>query len=252
MHKYASAIDAEYISSQLGHHVIQCTEHFTLHDALYTFASQGVNLSNTLSVVDDGESGYSAALSIYHSGNVVKRAFGINKSIRSFISYSLAEAGLFEPEGFTLVERDDARKLDKLAQEYGNELYKNIMSLTRLEPDYDNLLSFGATVAWRIACNKKIRSIHRKLYKQDVQKSVTSYFVMATVAEVFRLLFIGSQFDHIILTGELFNDAWVGAMVRSVVSGNVIVVPSRPCDAGVGMYIKYQEKLNAELQQEST
>lgn len=245
VHKYATAIDVGYINKIVGHHILQCTPEFTLHDAIYRYASQGVSKDGTtLGIIDDGESGYSAAMSFYVNGKVVLRAFGVNKSLRAFISYTLAEAGLFAPEEIAGVSRDDGRKLDKLAEEYALKMYKDIMSFTKLSSEFDVMMNQGATVAWRIACNKKLRSVHNKLYRKEIDKGVTSYFVMSVVNQIFAMLLQGFKFDQVILGGELFNQDWVSAIVQSMTSSEVISRPTRPVDAGMGMYLQYQEAVN--------
>jgi hypothetical protein len=241
LHKYATAVDVGHISSIIGH-VLQCSPEFTYHDAVFAASVYGSSLSGTtLGIVDTGVSSFSETMSFYLNNRVTLRSFGVNKSLEILCSYMLAECKLTDIEGWASIDKADDRKIELEARDFAKKMAKEIISINRMKSEYDVLAYQGATVAYRIECNRIVTKLMKTLGRPKGVRDggAVSLFVVRVVENVITSLLAGFKFDNLILAGDLFARPWVAPLVRSMVESEVFVATG--VHPGMGMYFTYLE-----------
>lgn len=241
LHKYATAVDVGHISGMIGH-VLQCSPDFTYHDAMYKAATWGSALDGTtLGIVDTGISSFSETMSFYINGKVVLRSFGVNKSLEVLTSYLLAEAKLADIAGWHSIDKADARKVELEAKKIAKKMHKDIVDISRMKSEYDVLAFQGASIAWRVECNKIAKRLMREVGKNEIDGGIISLYVLKIVETVMMGLLEGFKFDNLVLTGDLFKRSWVVAIIKSMTQSNVYI--NEEVHPGMGMYATYLEEI---------
>lgn len=231
-HRYTRAYDLTYIQSHLGE-CLQCSKEFTYHDAVNESVS-----SDSVRIVDTGDSSFGEALSVYIGKKLIFRTFGSSKSLELFIKFCLAECGLTELTDYSTLDAADTRKVQIEAAEYGESMLKSIAAITKINANYDQMVYDGAVTAWRIKCNSIVKQLSKEIYCDYINAAAVSLYLVEVTKIVMQGVVKLFHSDNIELVGDLFKRPWVVDIVRQY--SNATVAEYNP---GLGMYNRFSEAI---------
>jgi hypothetical protein len=178
-----------------GVKVYSLSDKFSYHDA-----AMAANPYSGVTVID-GMGTNSESLSVYVNQEIRLRAFGLNKSLSTYLS-NCSEVS--ESVNVPLSKSKLVVSAEQYIEKEAAALLKEIISINLLTVDYDMLTNYGATVAFNMHCHRVVDYQKRK-YGRLLAKEIVE-LTLNKLLETLRTLYLLYSTDtKIQVIGPLFD-----------------------------------------------
>ncbi len=186
---------------RLDARIYQLSDRFTHHDAVLWSSSKN---SESIYFVE-GLGSNSEVFTVYAKNKVLLRAFGVNKSPSIFVKNILGVIDLDELMPFA--KHPKAIEISTVSAKLASDMYKELITINFLNTEFDMLTSTGATIAYRMHCEKLVKQILRGCGVELVDKQLVCNVLRETIHNLVLLLntHFGQLTNNIVAIGEIFT-----------------------------------------------